>query len=404
MSGTLTIKSIAASLEALSEDGRDLGLVETANGKEERVYNQREAMVATDTHSAQLNEICKTLNIDPKSSGKWRIKLSDVQAVRIHLGHAVFRRNENQQLAIWTTATLKGGAGKTTDTATIAVGIATECMTQYRVGVIDLDPQGTLTALIKPNLTTDDFTVGDLLIAARAAEEGDEENILPFGADESFDQTCRDSFLPTNHANLRILPAGDNDREYETVVEGRKIKADREGRTYSAFKDLESIIDAVKDEFDIIFIDTPPQFNTASMSGQFVANGLIIPLRPSENDRDASSKYIKYLAKTDEMLTELGQRKKEDISILISGVSRSSRHQTLSVAEIRGVIGQWCYNEDFIHSDAVSNCAKYFMTVFDVSPSGFVGKGSIQSIKKAQAHFKGIVFEVESKIKRTWGL
>lgn len=394
MDSTQTIMSIANCLEALSKEKRGDKLAETPNGKEERTYNQREAMAATGgTHSAQLNDICKELGIENKRGNKWVITLADVQAIRVYLGHAPFRRNESQEIAIWTTATLKGGAGKTTDTVTLAVGMATEPMTEYRVGFIDLDPQGTGTALIKPNMTVDDFTVGDLMIADFDLDEG-----------ETFEQVCRDAFLPTNHPNLRILPAGEDDRAYETVVEARKLMANKEGEEYNAFSDFERIIEAVKDDFDIIFIDTPPQLNAASMSGQYVANGLIVPLRPSENDRDAAYKYMKYLGQVDELLTGLGQRQKEDITILISGVDGRSKQQVKSADEIRESISQWAYDVNFVQSDAVTNCAKHYMTVFDTSPSGFVGKGSKVSLKNAQEAYLPIVNQLETKIRRTWGL
>lgn len=399
MDSTQTIQSIAASLTALAEDGQDINLNEdTPNGKKERTYNQREAMKATGTHSSQLNEICEALNINCHilREGKrplWRITLTDVQAIREYIGHAPFMRTQDQDIAIWCTATLKGGAGKTTDTATLAVGLATEPMTRYRIGVIDLDPQGTLTSLIKPNLCPDDFTVGDLMI-----------NELEFDEGETFEQVCKDAFVQTNIDNLRILPAGDHDRHYDAVVESRKIEANSKGEVYNAFEDLQRIIEAVKDEFDIIMIDTPPQFNAAAMSGQYVANGLLIPLRPSSHDRKASAKYIKYLATTDELLTGLGQRKKEDIGVLISGVDNRSDHQRKSADEIRDVIGQWCYDDNFIQSDAVTNAATHFMTVYDVSPSGFVGKGSVDSLKNAQAAYLPIINELERKIRRTWGL
>ncbi|EKO3439507.1 ParA family protein [Vibrio fluvialis] len=399
MNSTQTIINIASSLEALAQDNNDTTLTEeTPNGKKERVYNQREAMEATGAHSVLLNEVCDVLGIQYNivREGKrplWRITLKDVQAIREHMGYAPFKRTEEQELAIWCTATLKGGAGKTTDTATLAIGLATEPMTKYRIGLIDLDPQGSLTSIIKPNLCPDDFTVGDLLIADFELDEG-----------ETFEQVCREAFVQTNIDNVRILPAGDHDRHYDAVVESRKIKANAEGAVYNAFEDLQRIIDAVKDEFDIILIDTPPQFNAAAMSGQYVANGLLIPLRPSSHDRKASAKYIKYLSTTDELLTGLGQRKKEDISVLISGVDNRSPHQRKSADEIRGVIGQWCFNNDFIQSDAVTNAAQKSMTVFDVSPSGFVGIGSAESLRSAQAAYRPIVEELEQKIRRTWGL
>ncbi|MDC5753546.1 ParA family protein [Vibrio europaeus] len=395
MDSTHKLQQIAESLKLLSASKKDDQLQETSNGKRPRTYNKAEAIEATGAGYAQkLNEACVALNINTKpnvdNKSLWRISISDVQRLREYFGHAPFVRSPEMKVIVFVVETLKGGAGKTTECATISVGFSTELMTKYRVGVIDLDPQGTLTALVKPNMSEEDFTAGDLMMKSFELDEG-----------ETFEQVCKDAFLPTNTPNLRVLPAGINDMKFDIYTERRKIDANEKGEMYNPYLHLQDVIDAVEDEFDIIFIDTPPNLNPAAMSAHYAASHIAIPLRASENDRDAAYKHMEYLAEVNEILTSLGQREKNDISLILSGVDRRSPSLSQSVLEIREAVGQHCYHDDFTHSDAVTRSAKEYLTVFDLSPSG---SKSRQSLKSAQEQYRKIIEELEVKALRYWGV
>lgn len=389
-----TIRDISQGLRNLVSKNKDKEMADTPSGKKERTYNQREAMAATGcTYSVQVNDLCNELDINPKESGRWSVTHSTIQQMRIKLGHEPFIRTKMRPLAIFCVSTLKGGGGKTTDTATIGVGLATEPLTKYRIGLIDLDPQATLTALIAPSYDPDEhMSVGDLMRGNFELDEG-----------ETFEQACRESFLETNISNLRILPAGDDDRKYEIHVEASKIAANKNNEEYSSIYDVQKIIEAVKDDFDIILIDTAPQFSAATLAGHYAANSLIIPIRPSENDRDASSKYLDFLAEMYEILVGLGHEGYNDINVLLSAVRQGSPAQVKLADEIRAEIDEHCYEKDFFESDAVVNCAKRYSTVFDISPSTYASEiGSKESIKRAQKQFQLIVNEVEQKALSLW--
>ncbi len=394
MDSTHKLQQIAESLKVLSTSKKDGQLQETSNGKTPRTYNKSEAIKATGAkYAKQLDEACVALGINPKvkpESKLWRVSINDIQKLREFFGYAPFIRTPEMRTVVFVVETLKGGAGKTTESATIAVGFSTELMTRYRVGVIDLDPQGTLTALVKPNMTEDDFTAGDLMMQNFELDEG-----------ETFEQVCKDAFLPTNTPNLRVLPASINDMKFDIYTEKKKLEANEKGEKYNPYVHLQDVINAVEDEFDIIFIDTPPNLNPAAMSAHYAASHIAIPLRASENDRDAAYKHMEYLAEVNEILTSLGQREKHDISLVISDVDRRSPSLSQSVIEIREAVGQHCYQDDFTHSDAVTRCAKEYMTVFDLSPSS---SKSRDSLKSAQSQYTKIIEELEVKALRYWGV
>lgn len=383
------ITTIASSLNSLIQMNREHALsTDTESGKFERSYNQAEAIRATGAHTKNINQLCEGLGIEYQDGNRWRISLSDVQRIRVALGHTPFTRTSNQKAQVITVSSLKGGATKTTTATTLAVGLATECKNLYRVGYIDLDPQATGTAIIKPNTSDEVISAGDLLSGLVELDEG-----------ETFEQACIASFCKTNTPNLRILPAKDSDREYEVIAEQRKAEGG-----YIAYKDLQRIIDAVADEFDIIIIDTAPQFSTATLAAHYVANNVIIPIRPSENDRDASQKYINYLASMYRLLAGMGHTGYDNLTVLLSCIrNNSSAHRQLA-NEIRAVIGAYCYTTEIPDSEAVLACAKQYCTVFDMSVSEYVHLGSRSTIKTAQQEFTKFVEEVELQLLRNWGI
>ena len=77
---------------------------------------------------------------------------------------------------------------------------------------------------------------------------------------------------------------------------------------YLAYTDLNPIIDSVKDDFDIILIDTPPKFSAATLAAHYSAANLLIPFKASENDRDSSAKYFRFLARMYGLISGFGHQ------------------------------------------------------------------------------------------------
>ena len=84
------------------------------------------------------------------------------------------------------------------------------------------------------------LSVGDLIMRNFDLDEG-----------ETFEQAVSEAFLETTIPNLRILPAAQSDR----AIEGWFHEQVFSHKLPSPYSILAEIIDAVKDEFDIIIID-----------------------------------------------------------------------------------------------------------------------------------------------------
>ena len=139
----------------------------------------------------------------------------------------------------------KGGVGKTTTAINLATSIA---LAGRRVLLIDVDPQGNLTS-------------GVGLKGTKAEPGSVYEALLGEGDPASF-------VLPARVENLFIIPA-------DRTLTGAEIELvsvlAREQR-------LKRIIDALRGEFDDIFIDCPPSLGLLTLNALVAADAVLIPL------------------------------------------------------------------------------------------------------------------------------
>ena len=364
-----------------------------ANGKPERSYNQPESLLHLPfvNSSTKLRAICESLNINHNVDNGFCLTQSELNLIHQYSQKIVSnQRPTNTETAIWCISQQKGGSGKTTLSTTAAVGMATEFLGEYRIAFIDLDPQATGTLYLKPNFDDSNISVGDLLNRTFELEE-----------DETYEDVCKKAFYPTNTPNLFVLGAREEDRYYETFVEERRQEANKKGEHYVSYGDLQVILDAVKDEFDTIFIDTTPYFSAATNAGHFVANNLLIPVRPSENDFDGGAKHLSHLALQYGLYANEGHKGYENIILQPMAVENNNAHVDM-IHRIRITYTDNCSPYNFVESKAVTHCASAYCTIYDLSRSEY-DLGSKASLKRAQDETRSVLRYIEQRTLAFWG-
>ena len=201
----------------------------------------------------------------------------------------------------------KGGVGKTSIACNLA---AISAASGYRTLVIDLDVQGNSTHYLVGAIDADAFP---------AEAQGVAGLFKQTVASRKMRQNP-DSFVwETPYENLFIMPSSPVLANMEKELESR----------YKIFK-LRDALDKLDEEYDRVYIDTPPSFNFYSKSALIAANSVLIPF-----DCDTFARQSLYALM--ENIAELREDHNEDLEvegIVINQFNSQARLPTELIQEL----------------------------------------------------------------------
>ncbi|MFN1535581.1 ParA family protein [Vibrio jasicida] len=360
--------------------------------KELRNFTRAEASAYLGIDAKTLDKYVTAAEIDPRrhEDSQWSIDIAEMYLVRDLLPEALrkepkFSRSEQQSAQVIVIQNQKGGVGKTVSAATVASGLATEFHQEYRVGLIDMDGQATLSMYYAPEADQEgNLSVGDLIMRNFDLDEG-----------ETFEQAVSEAFLETTIPNLRILPAAQSDR----AIEGWFHEQVFSHKLPSPYSILAEIIDAVKDEFDIIIIDTPPSLGYATYNAYFAATSVVFPLSITENDIDATCSYFSYIPQVWALLANANHDGYDFMKILLTN-HRDSSTTTELMNSLYDHFAPYLYSKEFKHSEAIRQASSLLSTVFDMSKSEYPKSKS--TFQTAQQNGYEVTSQIQRDILNVW--
>lgn len=270
----------------------------------------------------------------------------------------------------------KGGVSKTTTAVTLAQGLS---LLGHRVLVIDTDPQGSLTTLFG-------------ILPDTEVEETD--TILPLAMGQ--ETSIRYAIRPTYWDGIDLVSAAPLLFGAEFALPARQTQEPG----FEFWRVLDLGIDDVRDEYDVIVIDTPPALSYTTINAFMASDGLIMPLPPNALDFASASQFWSLFSDlSNELLTKRGLEKSFDfIHVLLARVDATDAASNV----VRQWIGQ-TYAEKVlpveIPKTAVTGVASAeFGTLYDVSKYD----GSARTFKRARDAYDNFVGHIDQAIQAVW--
>ncbi|SLN68837.1 AAA family ATPase [Roseisalinus antarcticus] len=246
---------------------------------------------------------------ETEAGAKW-FTLDEVLRLRAHFGAEGSKakqylpyRPEGQPAKLVAVANFKGGVGKTSTAAHLAMSAALD---GYRVLVVDLDSQGSMTSIFGGRVEDEWQTVFPLLARhyaehlrgenQRRADRGEAPQPLDETLDEALKISSTDLIQTTHWPNIDLIGAQLNLYWAEFQIPVWRMAA-RGWKLWDALTDrLEA--DGILDAYDVVFIDTPPALGYLTINGLAAADILLVPLGASFLEFDSTGRFFDMLHAT----------------------------------------------------------------------------------------------------------
>jgi chromosome partitioning protein len=277
-----------------------------------------------------------------------------------------------------TVANFKGGVAKTTTAVTLAQGLA---MRGQRVLFIDLDPQGSATTLfgLLPDAEVEPEQTASLLFA---------------GQEESLDYAVRPTYWP----GIDLVAAAPLLFGAEFALPARQANT----KDFAFWSVLDFGIDGLRDQYDVIVIDTPPSLSYVTINALIAADGILMPLPPNALDFASSAQFWDLFSDlTNELLRKRGQDKTfEFVDVLLSRVEPNDAASSLVREWIVKGYAEKVLPVEIPKTSVTATASSEFGTVFDLQR----GSVNTKTFTRARDAYDRMCELIEQQVRDVWAL
>ena len=252
---------------------------------------------------------------ETEGGAKW-FTLDEVLRLRVYFASEGSKAKEyrpyrpaNIPAKLVAVANFKGGVGKTSTCAHLAMSAALD---GYKVLVIDLDSQGSMTSIFGGKVTDEWQTVFPLLARHYAShlrrenqgriDRGEAPHPIDDTLSEALKTHSKDLIQSTHWPNIDLIGAQLNLYWAEFQIPVWRMQ----GRSWKLWDALSDALaeDGVLDDYDIVFLDTPPALGYLTINGLSASDILLVPMGASFLEFDSTGRFFDMLHSTFQSIEE----------------------------------------------------------------------------------------------------
>ena len=278
-------------------------------------------------------------------------------------------RRDGESLQVWQLMNFKGGCSKTTATAHIAHYLA---LHGFRVLLIDLDPQGSLTGMcgLDPQTEFGNKTIYDAITV---------NDPCPM------EKVIRPTFLP----GLFLAPA-------QLILSEFKMEARATGNFHTRLRDA---IAQVQGQFDVVLIDSPPELDILTLTGMAAATSLLVPLTPSMMDLSSTALFMELVSSYMKVITEHGAELHYDhFRFLVTRDEPTDGPSQQLVGFLRTLFTDMVMSATSFKSTAVSDATMLKQSIYELDRADVTRS----TYDRARVSMDAVGAEIREMIESTW--
>ena len=270
----------------------------------------------------------------------------------------------------------KGGVTKTTTCMTLAQALS---LRGHRVLAVDCDPQGSLTTLfgISPD-----------------AEVQEDQTIAPLTS--GTESSIRTAIQKTYWDGVDLVAAAPALFSAEFMLPARQMQEP----DFKFYDVLNQGLEDIKEDYDVVVIDTSPSLSYLTINAIMAADGLIVPMPPNALDFASSGQFWSLFSDLAANLVEsAGLTKSFDfINVLLSRVDTQDSASSVVRTWIAATYKDKLLPVEIPKTSVASSSSAEFGTVYDISKY----EGSAKTFKRARDAYDRVADMLEETIQASW--